>query len=249
MSINVKTKKILWGKSGNRCVFCRTELIVESKNTTDVSVIGEECHIHSQKPNGPRYDINYPEDLVDTYENLILLCSIHHKIIDDHYDKYTSDVLKQMKSNHESWIAKQLSTEKEIPSVKIKRIKENIPSHLMKIVSGKQLTSLLDGCAFSEYSYDDTLSRQELTEISNFLQEIQDYADIYSELDISDKIASDIALNDLVEELDRSNIWVFAARENRIITGGICADNNFPVLILQILKKDNDSIIKMEFDK
>lgn len=246
MGVDSKTKKILWGKSGGKCAFCRATLIIDGAKVTDASVVGEACHIRSAKPTGPRNDSGYPLELLDAYDNLLLLCAIHHKLIDDQCDTYTSDILTQMKANHEAWVAKQLSTDNHTEPVKIKRVEENIPAHLQQITTGKQFTSLLDGCAAFEYSYDDSLSKQEVSLISGFLQEAQDYVDIYSELDVSDKIASDIFLNDSIEKLDRSNIWVFAARENRIITGGVSTDDNFPVLILRLLKRDNVSILKVQ---
>ena len=246
MSIDSRTKKVLWGKSGGKCAFCRADLIIEGAKRTDTSVVGEVCHIHSSKPNGPRYDNNYSTELLDTYDNLILFCAIHHKLIDDQCDTYTSERLTQMKTNHEAWVAKQLSVESQTESVKIKQVKENIPSHLQRITSGKQFTSLLDVCFAIEYSYDDALSEQEIFLISNFLQDTQDFLDIYSDLNISKKISFDIALNDSIKELDINNIWVFAARENRIVTGGVGADENFPVLIMRLLKKNNACIMKVK---
>ncbi|RRJ67789.1 HNH endonuclease [Paenibacillus oralis] len=74
---------MLWGRSGNRCSICKIELVIEATTQDAPSVIGEECHIISGQVNGPRYNSNYDKELIDSYENLILLCSVHHKMIDD----------------------------------------------------------------------------------------------------------------------------------------------------------------------
>ena len=50
----------------------------------DDSIIGDECHIVSAATNGPRYDPDFPDDQLDDYSNLLLLCKVHHKLIDDH---------------------------------------------------------------------------------------------------------------------------------------------------------------------
>lgn len=108
MAISDKTRKILWGKSGNCCALCKQELIkdIDDKNT----VVGEECHIISSKVNGPRHKkiTNY-----DDYENLILMCPIHHKIIDEDELTYTEELLRMLKRNHEQSITSKIIKDKE----------------------------------------------------------------------------------------------------------------------------------------
>ncbi|HWP60610.1 MAG TPA: hypothetical protein VNL14_22135 [Candidatus Acidoferrales bacterium] len=65
MAITDKTRKILWGRSGNRCAMCRRELVVEATPTDDESVVGDECHIVSGKGQGPRYDAGFSSDRLD----------------------------------------------------------------------------------------------------------------------------------------------------------------------------------------
>jgi hypothetical protein len=106
MSVSVKTKKILWGRAANRCAFpeCKIELVMDATDTDDESVIGEECHIVAREDDGPRGDRNYPKDKRDKYENLLLLCSVHHKKIDDQQNFYTIEKLKEIKKVHEDWV-------------------------------------------------------------------------------------------------------------------------------------------------
>jgi len=106
--MNNKTRKLLWGRSGSRCAFCRSELIMDATPQDNESVVGEECHIISGKPNGPRYNPEFPIDKMDSYPNLILLCRIHHKIIDDQSETFTTDILRQLKANHERWVVETL---------------------------------------------------------------------------------------------------------------------------------------------
>ena len=98
MVISDKTRKSLWGRSGNRCAMCRRELIIESTPNDDESIVGDECHIISGKGQGPRHDHLFPLDRLDEPANLILLCRVHHKMVDDQCDTYTADILRQMKA-------------------------------------------------------------------------------------------------------------------------------------------------------
>ncbi|HEX6394683.1 MAG TPA: HNH endonuclease [Acidimicrobiales bacterium] len=93
MSISVQTRKLLWGRSGNRCAYseCKRELVLEVTLTSRSTTVGNECHIVSRKPDGPRGDNPLPLDQRDEYDNLILLCADHHKVIDEDTVTFTVD--------------------------------------------------------------------------------------------------------------------------------------------------------------
>ncbi|WP_426508551.1 hypothetical protein ACPPVO_58725 [Dactylosporangium sp. McL0621] len=83
-----KTIKLLYGRA-TRCAYqgCRNPLIFEDRGILSVSA--QIAHIRrSESPGGPRYDPAYPMELVDQEENLLLLCGIHHKPVDDHASVY-----------------------------------------------------------------------------------------------------------------------------------------------------------------
>ncbi len=109
MGITSKTRKLLWGKSANRCndETCRKTLSLEidQKHHT---ITGEECHIVAKKVDGPRGESKLSSKERDEYDNLILMCEEHHHIIDDNPEKYTIDILKDMKKKHEKWVEKNL---------------------------------------------------------------------------------------------------------------------------------------------
>ncbi|WP_375724101.1 hypothetical protein LXN10_00980 [Arcobacter sp. KX21116] len=115
MGVELKTHKMLWGRSGNRCAMpdCRIELVMDISETDDDSLIGEECHIVARKPKGPRGDKDFDKEKLDKYNNLVLMCRNHHKIIDDNPEAYTVEKLHQIKHNHEVWIRSQLSFDTE----------------------------------------------------------------------------------------------------------------------------------------
>ena len=101
MTITDKTRKLLWEPSGNRCAYCYRLLIVEATELDDPSVVGEECYIVSGRPNGPRYRADFPREALDEYDNLIVLCSVDHKTIDDQEHTFDEGTLHRMKTTHE----------------------------------------------------------------------------------------------------------------------------------------------------
>ena len=49
----------------------------------DESIVGDECHIVSAVSTGPRHDPEFPREKLNDHANLLLLCKVHHKLIDD----------------------------------------------------------------------------------------------------------------------------------------------------------------------
>ncbi|MDH6167120.1 hypothetical protein M2282_002269 [Variovorax boronicumulans] len=95
-----RVAKRLFALSGNRCAFpkCGVQLVQEA------TILGEISHIKAASPNGPRYDPNQaPADRHD-FDNLLLLCANHHKVVDDDEISYTVERLLIMKRSHESAI-------------------------------------------------------------------------------------------------------------------------------------------------
>lgn len=111
MVLSDRDRKILWAKAGNRCSYrykgnnC-TQKMVEAPNGSD-TVVGFECHIVGKTKDSARFLDNYPNDKMDTYENRILLCGSHHKLVDDKNNEqiYTIQIVRKMKKEHEYFIS------------------------------------------------------------------------------------------------------------------------------------------------
>lgn len=103
-NISQKVKNRLWANSGNRCAFtgCPEILSREGNDLDGPATIGRIAHIHAHSLGGPRpAPHDFPPEEIDREGNLMLLCSNHHALIDDHELTYTVDVLRRMKSTHE----------------------------------------------------------------------------------------------------------------------------------------------------
>ena len=111
--VDLATRVAIWGRAGGRCSNpnCRRVLVHRPDEAADPSLIGEVCHIKAKGVGGPRYDENYPEEFRESYDNLLLMCRIDHKIIDDRPDIYTVEELRKLKSEHEAWVDSQLSSQ------------------------------------------------------------------------------------------------------------------------------------------
>ncbi|MFZ0336616.1 MAG: HNH endonuclease signature motif containing protein, partial [Terracidiphilus sp.] len=95
------TIKRLFARSGNRCAYPRCPLeIVHGE-----AVVGEVCHIRAARPDRPRYAPDQSTTGRHGYDNLILLCRNHHKVIDDDPEAYTVERVLRMKADQESGAA------------------------------------------------------------------------------------------------------------------------------------------------
>ena len=96
--ISDSTIKRLFALSGNRCSFpqCTTRIVQESGTIT-----GRICHIRAASPGGPRYDPSQTDADRNSFSNLLLLCSVHHDIVDAEEKKYAAELLAEIKDIHE----------------------------------------------------------------------------------------------------------------------------------------------------
>ncbi len=109
MGISNKSVKLLWSNAAGRCSFsqCNEGLSVKGAAPHTVS---EMAHIKGNKPDSNRYDGSQSETERDSYENLILLCPTHHRLIDkvENEECFAVKMLHEMKVEHESKIANRL---------------------------------------------------------------------------------------------------------------------------------------------
>jgi len=246
MAISEKDRKILWGRAGNRCALCRHELVIDSTVADDESVVGDECHIVSGKAQGPRHDPAFPAERLDEPDNLVLLCRIHHKMVDDQCEAYTVEVLQKLKVNHEKWVSSTLAGDKQVPPVRLRRIKENIPSHLIRLTSGQDVMKIVGNSSAFSFEHDEPQSQAEVELLSAFLQEAQDWGDLYSDLEAGDRVKAAYRMSTLVRELDEAGFWVFGGREVQRLEGGVGAPSSFPVAILRVAHATNPEIIRVD---
>ncbi|MBC8492371.1 MAG: HNH endonuclease [Chloroflexi bacterium] len=153
MTISARTRKILWGKASATCSFpgCACKLIADETKLDDNVVVGVEAHIVAQAEDGPRGNYPPPGGDIDGYENLILLCSEHHTLIDGQPRTYTLDKLLQMKRDHERWVSERLSGDERFLQAyePTEMVTETIHSTLLPVSAIPRYVYLAP-CSFSE---------------------------------------------------------------------------------------------------
>jgi hypothetical protein len=94
------TIKLLFA-TARTCAYpgCTVPLVFEDPGRGVRSVSVQIAHIRSAKPTGPRHDPDYPEDKLNSDENLLLLCYTHHHPVDGDESKYTTEELMEWKKN------------------------------------------------------------------------------------------------------------------------------------------------------
>ncbi len=243
MGISDKTMKLIWGRAGSRCSICKCDLISDATATDDDSIVGDECHIISSKRNGPRHDPNFPKKEINNYSNLLLLCRVDHKKIDDQYKIFSINELKKIKKNHEEWVKSKLNNDYD-KEVKIKREKNNIPEYLIRITTGKELTNLMYGICHSYFSHENLNSETEVEAIGDFFQYIQDYGDLLGDLGAKEVIQTEYNLDNQLKELDNIGFWIFGAEEKQYLTGN-GKTTDWKVVHMKAIRKNNADVVKI----
>ena len=242
MAITDRTRKVLWGRSGNRCAICKNTLVVDATTNDDESVVGEECHIVSAAESGPRHDSAYPENQFDDYVNLILLCRTHHKMVDDQVDTYNSDILLRMKKNHEEWVTKKLD-EPENKRVRITRRRENVPKHLHPIFTGKELFDLVAQASGYLFDYEELETEDEVGLVSDFLQNLQDWGEVSDDLESGNRVKAAYTIQQELEILRVAGFCIFGASETRYLEGGISSEPTpLGTAIVKVVRQDSPDI-------
>jgi hypothetical protein len=214
VAISDRTRKILWAKAGGRCSICRELVVTEGTDTDDPSVFGQEAHIIAEAPNGPRH-ADLPE--YDVYYNLILLCSKHHKQVDDQVEHYTTGRLKEIKQEHENWVASLGGR----PTRLVPDPAHPMSKTLTVCMTGNTLWNIAQGSMSMSPSWPDGLSEEQQDLIAALLDELSDWIDVAS-MENNYRAGRDAAkaLGEYIKDLHTANLLVGARRRYLLLTDG-----------------------------
>ena len=95
---SLSTIKRLFAFSGNTCAFpsCGCPIVEQTGTVTGII-----CHIAARSKGGPRYNRAQSDEQRHAFDNLILMCARHSKLIDSEPKRYTVELLLDMKNLHE----------------------------------------------------------------------------------------------------------------------------------------------------
>jgi hypothetical protein len=106
-SLSERSRRVLWARAAGRCQYegCNQSLIGDLISGAEDRNFGFVAHIVADTATGPRGDVVRSPLLSDDLSNLMLLCYVHHKLIDvDEVIAHPEDRLVSMKAAHESRI-------------------------------------------------------------------------------------------------------------------------------------------------
>lgn len=108
------TKLLVWGRAAGRCQFknCQKTLdhdLIAGKAEINAAYL---AHVVASSPKGPRGHPTRSHQLSDDASNIMLMCDVHHRIIDGKrtWQDYPEELLLQWKREHEEWVDLALSS-------------------------------------------------------------------------------------------------------------------------------------------
>lgn len=176
MAITDRTRRLLWGRSAARCSLCRRHLVEDETGASEASIVGEEAHIIARSPGGPRY-FPLTADQVDHISNLVLLCRIHHKQVDDQVRDFPVEALRFIKAQHES----EMRTRTEDETADDAGTEPGLAAAILPVVlSGGELWDIVtDAMAYRVAGLEDGQAPDQVVDaVDSFLQSVVDWGEI-----------------------------------------------------------------------
>lgn len=139
LEIKESTAKTLFALSRNHCARseCNVTLVINDNKVN----LGRMCHIRGENPTSARYDPLMDEEERRDISNIIILCNNCHTIIDTDIDSYPTELLKEMKHNHESLEGKPF----ELPEHLLKQLLENERTRVEQINTNNSNQQVVTG--------------------------------------------------------------------------------------------------------
>lgn len=246
MTIIDKDRKLLWGRSHNRCAYCQQLLTVEAHADDRAAIVGDEAHIISGAPNGPRSTMPI-EVGIDSYENLILLCRTHHKMVDDQPNEFTVERLIEMKMRHENETEARFSTEKQWtppPPIRVKQDPSEPKIALTWMQTGSDIWNVISDAQSWKFIPLDEIDSTEIQQdaADDFLNLAQDYGNVSFEIvlnGLSEIRSAKRQFEEHLNALHQLGLVVFGRRVRLIVTGGVTPDDYWMQGELMILRLDD----------
>lgn len=135
LQIPVKTQLKLWVHAGGRCAFygCNEYLLTDSLTLSEANY-SNIAHIVSWSLDGPRGSDPLPQAKRNNIENLMLVCTKHHKTIDseENVKDYPKERLQQFKGWHEDRILRVTQYHPQSRTTVV-RLKANVKDRVVEI--------------------------------------------------------------------------------------------------------------------
>jgi len=225
VTISGRDRKILWARSGNRCAICKRLLVAERTMEDRESVAGEEGHIVARSPGGPRAG-SLDRTELDAYDNRILLCREHHKIVDDQRQTYPEERLRRIRAAHEAWVRVTLDRDSQPEPIRVVEDPAFGSVMLQPLLSGADVWDVVaDAHGYLIGGPDEEGLPAEACDVADsFLDLAKDWGEISR--DVMDRGRRSVreaqrSLGEQLSELWEHGLVAYGATERRIVKGGV----------------------------
>lgn len=205
-------------------------------------MFGEEAHIVARSKGGPRAG-GLDDASLDSHTNLLLLCSRHHKQIDDQPAHFMVERLTEIKQQHAVWIRRSLD---ENASGGVRLVPDpgfSQPKVLTLITRGNPLWNMIKTSVTFEYALPDGLPDDEESLIVEFLDMLRDYLDIARELDsVRENRDAERALQDYISQLAEKEFLVGAWVRHMLYIDGRGDPLAWPMLRVEVVPASQAAI-------
>ena len=169
--------------------------------------------------------------------NLVLICKVHHKLMDDQPGTYTVARLRQMKEAHERWVRETLGRQ---PAGG----RRPRPELLERLRTGKELADVVGGAYAFVFDHDESDTEADAKLVGGFLRSLREWDDIWSDLDSGQHVEARFALTGSVREVEAARFLVFGARQRRKMRSG---DQVFdwPLAVVTVVRPSNPGITEL----
>ena len=199
------------------------------------AVIGDECHIVSARGKGPRHRVLSDAEF-DSYDNLLLLCRNHHKMVDDQHETYTEVLLQRLKKNHEHWAATNLAVADERQETLRKLVKVRLLS------TGGEVLDVVSAAHAFDFDHDQLQDEDEVALVGAFLQSAQDWGEMWDEIQVGEHVDARFQLDKRLKELRAGGFLVYGALNRRSIQVGGKRLDDWQVATLRVLRINNPNV-------
>ena len=201
------------------------------------AVVGDECHIVARSPGGPR--AGSIDGDADAEPNLILLCRVDHKRVDDQPNYFTVERLSAIKLAHEAWVHATLSSQPpfHLP-VRVRR-RDQRPASLHLATGGGELLNLVLGATAYDFDNDDLKSEEEVEVVSSLLQSLHDYGEIGDELGSGGRVEARFEIGKLLDAVIQAGFLVYIGRIQHVLEGGVAPPTPWPIATVRIKRAED----------
>jgi transcriptional regulator with XRE-family HTH domain len=113
-----------------------------------------------------------------------------------------------------------------------------------RVEDGTKLSEVIGDAYAYRMNHDNPKTEEEAELLARSIQSIQDWGEIWSDLEASDRVKASFDLTQLINELEKNGFWVFGLRTHEEYPG--IKSDRWPIANVFIMRSDNPKIIKLD---